>query len=188
MVSENKMMRMRRIIATTILGATFGFLAIGGAQAGEHPAGELLNKNGMHILGVFLQPVVMDPTMPGQEADKTDIHLEADIAALNGNPNGFYEDAWIPYLDIDYRLERSGSDWHTEGKLSAMVASDGPHYGANVKLEGPGEYQVTFHISPPENGHFMRHVDKETGVAPWWKPFDYQGSFVFAGAGKKGGY
>ena len=34
----------------------------------------------------------------------------------------------------------------------------------------------------------MCHYDKETGVGPWWKPFDYKGSFVFAGTGKKGNY
>ncbi|OSQ35991.1 hypothetical protein TMES_19380 [Thalassospira mesophila] len=177
----------RTIVASAVmLAGTFGFIV--SASAGEQPAGELLNKNGMHILGVFLQPVVMEPAMPGQEADKTDIHLEADIAALPTNANGFYEDAWIPYLDVDYQLERTGSDWHQAGKLMAMVASDGPHYGANVKLDGPGEYHVTFHINPPEGGHFMHHVDKETGVAPWWQPFDYDGTFIFAGAGKKGGY
>ncbi len=69
-----------------------------------------------------------------------------------------------------------------------MVASDGPHYGANLALDGPGEYTVTFHIRPPEDNGLLRHFDRETGVAPWWKPFSYEGRFVFAGTGKKGGY
>lgn len=34
----------------------------------------------------------------------------------------------------------------------------------------------------------MRHVDKETGIGPWWNPFAYEGSFVFAGTGRKGAY
>ena len=79
-----------------------------------------------------------------------------------------------------------------KGPLMGMVASDGPHYGDNVKLDGVGNYKLTFHIAPPPStGHmamFGRHVDKETGVAPWFKPFEVQYDFVFAGTGKKGGY
>ncbi len=26
-----------------------------------------------------------------------------------------------------------------------MVASDGPHYGANIKMMGVGNYKVTYH-------------------------------------------
>lgn len=72
-----------------------------------------------------------------------------------------------------------------------MVASDGPHYGDNIKLDGPGNYTLTFHIAPPSGeGHmaFGRHVDKETGVAPWFAPFETSYDFTFAGTGKKGGY
>ena len=36
--------------------------------------------------------------------------------------------------------------------------------------------------------HFGRHVDKETGVGEWTKPFDVTQEFVFAGTGKKGAY
>jgi len=38
------------------------------------------------------------------------------------------------------------------------------------------------------NDHFGRHVDKETGVGEWTKPFDVTQEFVFAGTGKKGAY
>jgi hypothetical protein len=31
-------------------------------------------------------------------------------------------------------------------------------------------------------------VDKETGVGAWFKPFDLNYDFTFAGTGKKGGY
>ena len=72
--------------------------------------------------------------------------------------------------------------------LHAMVASDGPHYGANVALEGPGRYRVTFRIQPPAPDHFLRHIDAETGVAPWWNTIDYTGEFNFIGTGKKGDY
>ena len=35
---------------------------------------------------------------------------------------------------------------------------------------------------------FGRHIDKETGVAPWFKTFEVKYEFVYAGTGKKGGY
>lgn len=178
---------MRRILITAAVGMG-AVSAIGLAAADEHPAGDPVQINGMEVAGVFLQPVKMDPAMSGQDAAKTDIHLEADIAALPGNENGFEAGAWMPYLSVDYTLAKKDSDWKSNGKFMPMVASDGPHYGANVKLDGPGEYQVTFKISPPSQNGFMRHFDKETGVAEWWAPFTYEGSFIFAGTGKKGGY
>ena len=70
-----------------------------------------------------------------------------------------------------------------------MVASDGPHYGDNVKLAGQGKYKLILHVSPPgTTGHFGRHVDKETGVAAWFQPFDASYEFIYAGTGKKGSY
>jgi len=46
-----------------------------------------------------------------------------------------------------------------------VVAGDGPHYANNVALGGDGEYRLTFHFEPPSKAGFIRHVDKETGVA-----------------------
>ena len=43
-----------------------------------------------------------------------------------------------------------------------MAASDGPHYGNNIKLD-PGVYNLTITIhSPGENGYLI-HSDSETG-------------------------
>ena len=86
-----------------------------------------------------------------------------------------------------YTLQKQGSDKPAQGELMPMVANDGPHYGDNVKLQGPGKYRLTLSIAAPSQ-HFGRHVDKETGVAPWFKPFEVQYDFVYAGTGKKGGY
>jgi len=175
---------MRKAILTAAVLA----LGCGPVLAGENPIGEPVEINGLKVGGVYLQPVEMEPAMPGQEAAKTDIHLETDIHAVKGNENGFAAGEWLPYLTITYVLTKKGSAWKASGSLDPMVASDGPHYGANVKLDGPGQYTTAFHISPPPGHHFMRHVDKETGVGPWWKPFDYTGDFKFVGTGKKGGY
>ncbi len=64
-------------------------------------------------------------------------------------------------------------------------------YRFNVKLQGPGKYKLKFMIAPPsanKHAHFGRHTDRATGVRPWFKPFEVEYEFTFAGIGKKGGY
>lgn len=167
------------------LVAAVAFAAVcSSASALEYPIGEPALINGMEVAAVYLQPVVMEPA-GALVAGDADIHLEADIHALEDNANGFAPGAWIPFLHIDYRLQKEGSDSGMEGSLMPMIASDGTHYGSNVALDGAGAYHLTFHVEAPE---LMRHVDKETGVAPWYAPFDVEYDFVYAGVGKKGGY
>jgi periplasmic iron binding protein len=171
----------------TLLSAALLALFGGAATAGEHPIGEPVEKHGMEIAAVYLQPTKMVPMLPGM-MDPTDIHLEADIHALKGNTNGFGEGAWMPYLQITYQISKVGSDWSTIGTFMPMVASDGPHYADNIKLNGAGKYKLSYHIAPPPVNGFYRHTDKETGVGKWWKPFDLAWEFSYLGAGKKGGY
>ncbi len=158
------------------------------ARAAEVPIGKAVEKNGMEIGAVYLQPVMMEPMLPGMHGMAADVHLEADIHAMKGNTNGFGPGDWVPYLGITYRITKQGSSWIGSGAFMPMVANDGPHYGANVKLDGPGKYKLSYHILPPPYQGFYRHTDKETGVAEWWAPFDVQWEFVFAGTGKKGAY
>jgi periplasmic iron binding protein len=158
-----------------------------GARAAEMPIGQPVVKNGMRIGAVYLQPVVMAPMLPGMDAP-ADVHLEADIHAKKDNPNGFGPGDWIPYLGVTYRLEKLGTDWQAFGAFMAMTAQDGPHYGANVKLDGPGKYRLSLAITPPSYHGFFRHTDKETGVAQWWAPFAVNWEFAYIGTGKKGGY
>jgi uncharacterized protein involved in high-affinity Fe2+ transport len=96
----------------------------------------------------------------------------------------------VPYLNVSFVLRKDGSDKTLSGDFHAMVANDGPHYGDNLKLSGPGKYQLTFSILPPGGGHAMfgRHTDKETGVAPWFERCELHYEFIYAGIGKKGGY
>lgn len=159
------------------------------ALAAETTIGQAVEKNGMEIGGVYLQPIKME-CAPGVKQDPTDydIHLETDIHALQNNPNGFSYGEWIPYLTINYHLSKEGSNWEQSGMLMPMVANDGPHYGRNVKLDGAGKYKVSFHIDPPNVAGFCRHTDKETGVSPWWSAFDVTWEFVYLGTGKSGGY
>ena len=167
--------------------AAIGLIAAGCLQAAEIPIGEPVQINGMEIGAVYLQPVVMEPMMPGMMT-KTDVHLEADIRAQAKNENGFGPGEWIPYLTVAYRLEKAQGDWSSYGTFMPMVASDGPHYGANVALDGPGKYHLSYQISPPPFQGLYRHTDEETGVSRWWAPFEVNWEFVYVGVGKKGGY
>lgn len=160
------------------------------AMAKEYPIGEPQHCGGLEVGAVYLQPIEMDPPGMMRPAVDSDVHLEADISALENNPNGFQEGSFVPYLNVAFVLRKVGSDQVLEGNFHAMVANDGPHYGDNLKLFGPGKYQLTYSIQPPAAGHAMfgRHTDKETGVAPWFERCELNYEFTYAGIGKKGGY
>jgi uncharacterized protein involved in high-affinity Fe2+ transport len=166
-------------------------LAASAAFALETPIGKPQIQAGMEIAAVYLQPVPMEPLGMMKSVAESDIHLEADIHAQSDNRNGFPDGAWIPYLGVNYEITKQGGSQKVTGELMPMVANDGPHYGDNVKLGGPGKYTLKLSISPPggsPSSHFGRHTDKETGVGPWFKPFTVQYDFTYAGVGKKGGY
>lgn len=159
-------------------------------NAAEFPIGAPQVAGGMEVAAVYLQPIEMDPPGMMQPASESDVHLEADIHATGDNANGFAEGDWVPNLHVEYKVKNLDKGGEAAGALEAMVASDGPHYGDNVKLSGPGRYAVELTIHPGGHGmmSFGRHVDKETGVAEWPEAFSLDYQFVFAGVGKKGGY
>jgi uncharacterized protein involved in high-affinity Fe2+ transport len=159
-------------------------------HAGEYPIGVPQVSGGMEVAAVYLQPIEMD--LPGMmlSAAESDVHLEADIHATEDNANGFAEGDWVPNLHVEYKVKNLEKGTEQGGAMEAMVASDGPHYGDNVKLSGPGRYALELTVHPGGHGimSFGRHVDKETGVAAWPESFTVNYEFVFAGVGKKGGY
>lgn len=178
-----------RLCCTTL--ALAAALATAPALALETPIGKPQKQAGMEIAAVYLQPVAMEPAGMMKDVAESDIHLEADIHAQSDNKNGFADGAWIPYLGVTYEITKVGGTQKISGELMPMVASDGPHYGDNVKLAGPGKYMLRLSIAPPSasaHAHFGRHTDKETGVGPWFKAITVQYEFTYAGTGKKGGY
>ena len=115
----------------------------------------------INLSAVYFQAVPMDDSNgTTYAAEDADIHLEADVSALENNL-GYGQGDWIPYLTIQYSVSANGEEV-TSGTFMPMAASDGPHYGNNISLE-PGTYDVTFTIhSPGENGYLI-HSDSETG-------------------------
>lgn len=182
-------MTIKQILCFTMAALTVTF-----AQAKEHPMGPAIEKNGMEIGAVYLQPITMDMPM-GLPANKADAHIELDIHATKDNEI-FAEGWWIPYLTATYKLEKIDPKTKKakvvdQGELMPMIASDGPHYGRNVKFAGAGNYRMTYHILPPGQNkqiHFGRHIDKETAAPEWFAPFDVQWEFPWAGPGEKGSY
>ena len=176
--------------AIVILAASL-LTGAGVAAAKEIPIGKPKLEAGMEIAAVYLQPIEMEPAGMMRPAADSDVHMEADIKAAKANKNGFAQGDWIPYLDVKYELSKAGETSVLKGDFMPMVANDGPHYGDNIKLMGPGKYKLILSISPPgsdPHSHFGRHVDKETGVAAWFAPFKVEYEFTFAGTGKKGAY
>ncbi len=116
----------------------------------------------LNLSAVWFQAVPMENETTSYKAEDADIHLEADISALE-NDLGYGKGDWIPYLTVNYQINDSKDGKEvTSGTFMEMAASDGPHYGNNIKLD-PGTYDLTITIkSPGENGYLI-HSDSETG-------------------------
>jgi uncharacterized protein involved in high-affinity Fe2+ transport len=151
-----------------------------GEEAGfeEFPIGDDLELGPLNVAGVYFQPVDMLPTGNYLPKAQSDMHMEADISALDNNNLGYGAGDFVPYLTVRYEIVKSDG-WKIEGSFMPMNASDGPHYGANLKLNGAGRYKVRFLIQNPENQGYLLHVDQETGVpgrfwgAPLVAEWDY---------------
>ena len=149
------------------------------AQAREYFVGGPVHEHDMEIVANYLVGVEMAPMLPGMAHGDDVIHIEADVHATADNVYGYPDGAWVSNLTIAYTLDKQGSNWTTSGALKPMTAKDGPHYADNVKMDGPGTYRLTYRFTPPQANGFYRHVDKETGVPEWWKPFSETFTFSY---------
>lgn len=181
---------------TTIFGAALAAAVVlagdSGAMAAGRSIGQPIEREEMVLVVRYIQAVTMDGGAHAGHGGMTgpgDAHLEAIVFASKSSKGGFQPGEWLPYLDMTYELAKDGSKWTGQGKLQPMLANDGPHYGANLMLDGPGKYKLVVKVAPPAADTFPRHTDKETGAAAWWAPFAEEFEFVFVGStGKKGGY
>lgn len=163
-----------------LLLAGFTLLALApAAQAREYYVGGPVHHAGMEIVANYLVGVRMAPMPADMPMGADVIHLEADVHATARNAWGFPDQAWIPYLTIDYAITKDGTDWHAAGKLVPMTADDGPHYADNLRMDGPGAYRVVYTLHPPVVNGFLRHTDKETGVPDWWPAFSETFRFTY---------
>lgn len=156
----------------------------GSAGAGftEYPIGDEVQTGGLNIAAVYFQPVVMEPSeKAGLNIAEADIHIEADIHALQNNETGFGFGEWVPYMTVKYRLKNLDNGQEQQGTFMPMNASDGPHYGANIKMMGAGKYSLAFIIESPEKQGYLLHVDKETGVPGrfWLQPIEVSWEFDY---------
>jgi periplasmic iron binding protein len=155
------------------------FIPQSASAAIEYPIGDAVEQNHMRIQAVWLPPVAVEglPALMGADV----IHLEADIHATAGNPNGFAKDEFVPYLKVAYLIVPRDGGPPIEGDMTPMVAADGLHYGASVNLPNPGAYRLIYRIRPPSEGGLGRHHDPITGVAAWWAPFEVAFDWDFPG-------
>jgi len=133
--------------------------AVGGGFE-ETPIFEDIQAGGwLNVSAVYFQPV---PMTDGSTIEGKDIHLEADISALE-NKFGFGVGDWVPYLTVSYKVTASDGKVAAEGTFMEMSASDGPHYGANVALPEAGTYDLEITIGSPADNNYLLHTDAETG-------------------------
>ncbi|MDR1910001.1 MAG: iron transporter [Spirochaetaceae bacterium] len=153
-----------------------------GEDAGfeEFPIGDDRELGPINVAGVYFQPVDMLPAGKGLSAAESDCHLEADISAAEGNDLGYGVGDFIPNLTVRYELIKSDGT-RIDGTFMPMNASDGPHYGANIKLAGAGTYKVRFIIESPISQDYLLHVDQATGVPGrfWAQPLVAEWDFNY---------
>lgn len=152
----------------------------GAAGFTEYPIFEDEEVGFMNVSAVYFQPVPM--TNGNENIEDFNIHLECDVSALQ-NDLGYGTGDWVPYLTVDYKVVGSDSSTAAEGTFMVMSASDGPHYGANIKLDKADTYSVTFTFHSPEENGYLIHTDAETGPGGTFDEFFADGnlSYTFDG-------
>ena len=118
-----------------------------------------VEKEFLNLTAVYFQAVDMTG---GYKAEDYDCHLELDVKALQ-NGLGYGTGDWVPYLTVNYEVTKNDTNKKvSEGTFMPMAASDGPHYGANIKMDGDGLYTVKFTVKFPDSSTYLIHTD-ETG-------------------------
>ena len=127
----------------------------------EYPIFEDIEEGFLNVSAVYFQPVPMSGG--NEDISGFNIHLEADVSALE-NDLGFGVGDWVPYMTVDYKVTNADTDAvAAEGSFMVMSASDGPHYGANIKLDEAATYNLDFTFHSPEENGYLLHTDAATG-------------------------
>lgn len=165
-------------LALAASAVTASAAAAPGEAAGftEYPIFEDEEVGFINLSAVYFQPVPM--SNGNEDISGFDIHLEADISALE-NDLGFGVGDWVPYLTVDYSLTGSDGEVAAEGTFMTMSASDGPHYGANIALPDADTYSITFTIHSPEENGYLLHTDAETGPGGSFDEYFADGNLTY---------
>ncbi|MFM2484402.1 iron transporter [Celerinatantimonas yamalensis] len=132
--------------------------AIHAESIGTETLFNTLDQDGMHI-------------SVGVRRERSHVVLWSHLIAQAYNPNGFITNDFIPFCQLSYTLTQEKSHWHQQAVLAMRLTSDGPEYGRDIYFHGAGNYQLSIYYQPPVVNGFYRHIDKATGVAPWWHAF-----------------
>jgi uncharacterized protein involved in high-affinity Fe2+ transport len=84
-----------------------GGSATGPQDAGgfeEYPIGDDLVLGPLNVAGVYFQPVDMEPAGNSLPAAESDMHIEADISAAEGNELGYGVGDFVPNLTVTYEI------------------------------------------------------------------------------------
>ena len=105
-------------------------------------------------------------------ASESDMHFEVDVSTNEkAGEIGYEADQFLPYLEVKVKIydQATGNLVKDLGTMMPMIASDGPHYGNNIKLE-PGKYRVEVEIPSPAD-KFMLHTGNDTSAVDgrFWK-------------------
>ncbi len=148
--------------------------SVEGEDAGfeEFDLGDEQEAGFLNVAGVYFQPCDMEGNGAIYNHADYELHMEADISALENNL-GYGVGDFVPYLTVDYEIVGKTNGISKTGTFMLMNASDGPHYGANIEKIPAGDYTVTFKIHSPEENGFLLHTDALTGVegrfSDYWK-------------------
>ncbi|MFT4109877.1 iron transporter [Propionicimonas sp.] len=134
-----------------------------GMSMTEYPIGQPQRFEIAAVSAAYSKPADMEPAGMGLSAANADVHLEANVTALQGNKVGFTAGSWIPYLTIDYQITAPNGKV-TKGSFMPMTSAHGQHYGANVKLGDAGTYKLQYTVHSPTDNGLMVHVDPTNGV------------------------
>lgn len=130
----------------------------------EYPLGEAVEAGPVTISAVYSQPADLQPAGMGLAASEADVHLEARVAARDGNELGLVAGEDLPYLTITYEITAPDGT-ASGGTFMPMISNHGLHYGANVALGDAGSYQVVYRVASPAENGLVLHTDPVTGVS-----------------------
>jgi uncharacterized protein involved in high-affinity Fe2+ transport len=135
-------------------------------------------KDALTVDVVYFQAIDMEQgsTMV-PPASQSDMHFEVDVSTNEKATEwGYEKDQFLPYLDVKaVATDKKTGKKIDLGTMMPMIASDGPHYGNNIKLPA-GNYDVTITIASPAD-KFMLHTGKDSsGVKGrfWKQPLTFQ--------------